>query len=286
MKFFATAFISAVSAAGLPTAMFHGFGDACINPGDGQFDKIIKKGTGAPVHCIEVGLPFEGEVLGDIQNVADISCQKVANNTVFHGDFNVVGLSQGGLLARYIVESCEMPGRVRNMVTIGGPHMGVDKIPNCLEGTICNLVNDVARNLVYDKTIQEGLVPAGYFRNPNDIEAYKKGSVFLPSLNNEIEQESDAAKARKERFSALNGAMLVMFSNDTMISPKETAHFETHNEGYKRVVPVNETDFYKNDYIGLKSLDDAGKIKRVEWPGEHLQFSNDQITNEVVPFLM
>ena len=44
-----------------------------------------------------------------------------------------------------------------------------------------------------------------------------KSSVFLPALN---EKANAAAKAR---FTQINGIMLVMFSEDTMIHPKETA---------------------------------------------------------------
>jgi len=118
-----------------------------------------------------------------------------------------------------------------------------------------------------------------------DIDAYLKGSVFLPALNNEIEQTSDAAVARKQRFSALNGAMLVKFANDTMISPKDTAWFQPHDKDGKTVLPINATDFYNKDYIGLKALDDAQKVKRVEWPGDHLQFTTAQIEADVIPFL-
>jgi len=151
MKFLA-AFVG-IASAGIPTAMFHGFGDFCVQPGDIQFDHVIAEGTNSTAHCIEVGLPAVGEVINNAEHVANVSCQKVANHTDFQGDFNVIGLSQGGLLARYIVESCEMPGKVRNMVTIGGPHMGVDKIPHCLSGVVCDMVNEVARSLVYEKLV-------------------------------------------------------------------------------------------------------------------------------------
>lgn len=92
--------------AGVPTAMFHGFGDACANSGMKQIDQVIADGMGAPVHCIEVGT--SGEVIGNFETIAKNSCEQVAANPDFQGEFNVVGLSQGGLLARYIVEECDM----------------------------------------------------------------------------------------------------------------------------------------------------------------------------------
>ena len=162
--------------------------------------------------------------------------------------------------------------------------MGVDKIPHCFSGVVCDMVNAIAKNLVYEKEVQDNLVPAGYFRDPSNLDGYLKGSVFLPALNNEIEQTSDAALARKQRFEALNGAMLIMFSNDTMISPRETAWFQPHDK-HDKVLPINQTDFYNNDYIGLKTLDDAGNVTRIMWDGDHLQFTTAEIEKDVIPFL-
>ena len=42
-----------------------------------------------------------------------------------------------------------MPGKVRNIVTLGGPHMGVDAIPHCFEGIACDIVNTIAKKFVY-----------------------------------------------------------------------------------------------------------------------------------------
>lgn len=145
--------------------MFHGFGDACVNPGDIQIDRIMAKGTGAKVHCIEVGVPSLGEVFNNFETIAQKSCAKVASNPDFQGEFNVVGLSQGGLLARYIAEECEMPGKVRNLLTAGGPHMGVAAIPGCFTGVMCNVLNFFASKIVYYQWAQDIFAPAGYFRD-------------------------------------------------------------------------------------------------------------------------
>jgi palmitoyl-protein thioesterase len=158
----------ALAGSGVPTAMFHGFGDACINPGDIQFDQIVAKGTGAKVHCIEVGVPSLGEVFNNFESVAKKSCDKVAANPDFQGEFNVVGLSQGGLLARYIAEECEMPGTVRNLLTMGGPHMGVSAVPGCFSGIVCDVVNFFAKKIVYTNFAQNYFAPAGYFRDPQN----------------------------------------------------------------------------------------------------------------------
>lgn len=190
----------------------------------------------------------------------------------------MIGLSQGGLLARYIAESCEMPGKVRNMVTLGGPHMGVDAVPQCTSGPICNVVNFVVKKIIYFGTVQNWVAPAGYFRDINDYDEYKAKSAFLPELNNEIDQEDDFAKARKAKFSSLNHAHLGMFSQDTVIYPKETAWFSSVDE-HGHVNPLNGTDFYNKDFIGLKSLVDAKNVSFETYQGNHLQFTMDDVEN-------
>ena len=108
------------------------------------------------------------------------------------------------------------------MVTLGGPHMGVDAIPHCLSGPICEVVNGIARKLVYKPIVQDHLSPAGYFRDVQNWDEYVAKSVFLASLNNEAKDEDPK---RKARFSALDSMFLVKWSEDTMIYPKETAWF-------------------------------------------------------------
>jgi len=70
---------------GVPTAVFHGLGDACIYPGMTSLDKLISNGTGGYTKCIEVGLPTFGEYFNNFETIADISCKKVAEDPHFQG---------------------------------------------------------------------------------------------------------------------------------------------------------------------------------------------------------
>lgn len=270
-------------AKGVPTAMFHGFGDFCLQPGDIQFNEMIRKGTGAPVKCIEVGTPMVGSIINNFEKMAEKSCQKIAADKTFQGEFNVIGLSQGGLLARYIAEECDMPGKVRNIVTLGGPHMGVAAVPHCFDGIMCDIVNTVAKKFVYQEWAQDWIAPAGYFRDVNDYTTYEKDSVFLPALNNE-HSATAFSDLRKSQFSSVNSALLGMFSNDTMIYPKETAWFQGLDK-HGNVEPLQDSVFYKEDLIGLKTLNDAKKITWSEINGDHLQFTTEYIKETVIPHL-
>lgn len=57
------------------------------------------------------------------------------------------------------------------------------------------------------------------------MEHYLNQSEFLPYLNNEAGTE-EAKAAIKERVTGLNGAMLVMFTEDSVVYPKESEWFQ------------------------------------------------------------
>ena len=130
------------------------------------------------------------------------------------------------------------------------------------------------------------LGPAGYFRDPRHYEHYLSQSEFLPYLNNEA--GTDEAKAAiKARFSGLNGAMLVKFTEDTVVYPKESEWFEQLDASDMITPqPLCESAFWKDDYIGLRALDEAGKVDWISIVGDHLQFSQSEIDNTFIPFLM
>ena len=69
MKYFVVAALVAVSnAKRVPTAIFHGLGDQCINPGMHNFAKEIQDKTGAYAHCVEVGNGAETSIFGNFKH--------------------------------------------------------------------------------------------------------------------------------------------------------------------------------------------------------------------------
>ena len=53
-----------------------------------------------------------------------------ADDDYKNGNFSIVGFSYGGMLARYVIEYCEFPSPVRNLVTFGSPLNGVSALSN------------------------------------------------------------------------------------------------------------------------------------------------------------
>ena len=85
---------------------------------------------------------------------------------LFGKNISVVGLSQGALVARSIIEQCDFQGSVKRYVSIGGPQMGVATIPQCFSGIFCDAINYVVDLFVYLPIVQNNIGPAGFFNNP------------------------------------------------------------------------------------------------------------------------
>ena len=61
-----------------------------------------------------------------------MACESLLENPRFQTEeINVIGFSQGGLIARYIAQACPIKGKIRNLVTVGTPNMGVMEVPVC-----------------------------------------------------------------------------------------------------------------------------------------------------------
>eukprot|EP00349_Pseudokeronopsis_sp_Brazil_P003060 CAMPEP_0202956728 /NCGR_PEP_ID=MMETSP1396-20130829/1229_1 /ASSEMBLY_ACC=CAM_ASM_000872 /TAXON_ID= /ORGANISM="Pseudokeronopsis sp., Strain Brazil" /LENGTH=285 /DNA_ID=CAMNT_0049673891 /DNA_START=17 /DNA_END=874 /DNA_ORIENTATION=- len=271
----------AVEVASVPTAIFHGLGDACRHRGMKKFTEKIADDTGDIAKCVEVGSGMMTSIFENFQVQAEAACSAVLADPDFQGEFNVLGLSQGGLLARYVAQQCPTKVPVRNLATLGGPNRGVAAIPNCGEGGIfCDMIDFIVDNMVYYDLIQDLVGPAGYYRDPKDLERYLKHCVFLPYHNNEKEFDVSIV----DRMTALHGALFVMFDADSVVYPRESEWFhELQEDG--SVKKMEETELYLQDMIGLKTLVEDGRAQFVAFPGEHLQITNQQIEEIVAPFL-
>lgn len=264
----------------LPVAIIHGFYDSCDSEYFPSLVNLIKYNLGDYVECLKTG--EEGDSLSlSIKQQAEKACQLINKNEQFDNDFSILSISQGGLIARYIIQKCEMKGKVKKLVSFGGPMMGTSKVPFCLQGVICFLINSLVDYYVYGKKIQKKVGPAGYYRTAAHLEDYKNSESFLLQLNNEGNYNDEEGK---KRFSELESLMLIGFKNDKMISPKESAEFCEYNENYE-LKKMNETDAYINDLFGLKTLDNKKAIHVQYLDGEHTEFDFDDVIKYAVPYL-
>lgn len=262
-----------------PIVVFHGIRDSCT--GVQSFTNQLASQLNVYVECIETG---EGEYswLYSIPTQLNTACEAIKANPNFFGkDIDVVGLSQGNLIARGIIQKCDFNGTVKKYLAVGGPQMGVYAIPECYDNFFCNIVNFVVRQGVYLSIFQNHIAPANYFKDAKSYKSYLDGCKYLPDLNNERPEKNST---HKERFGGLEALMLVKFNNDTTVIPKESAWFGFYDSNLN-LVDMTETQLYQEDFIGLKKLDLSGKVKRVELPGGHMHYTKTDIENIFVPFL-
>lgn len=272
----------AVCNAANPVVLIHGIGDSCENSGMQGVASMFGYYLGVDAECIESGAGFDSFLFTTMKSQEEAACAALKANPKFAGkDIDIVGLSQGSLIARGLIQNCDFGGSFKKFISIAGPHMGVYTVPNCADGTFCDILNSVVRFAVYNGLAQNLVGAANYFKDSRSYKSYLASARYLPDLNNE---RSTKNATHKQRFSSLEGVMLVMFTNDTVINPKETAWFGYYDENLN-LKDMTETPLYQEDYIGLKTLDVTGRLKRIKLPGQHLQFSNADILEVFVPFL-
>ncbi|XP_017246176.1 uncharacterized protein LOC108217797 [Daucus carota subsp. sativus] len=268
----------------LPFVLFHGIADECSSARLQNFTATLRKWSGAQGSCIEIGNGFMDSFFMPIEKQIEVACKKVKSMKELSAGYNLVAESQGNMVGRGLIQTCDGGPPVKNYIALAGPHAGVASPPLCNETQTCVLEANLIRLGVYTKFVQERLAPAGYIKIPTDIEGYMKGCVFLPRLNNEISGQKNSLF--KKRFSRLQNLVLIKFEQDQTLIPRETSWFGHYEDGsWNKILPVQQTKLYTEDRIGLRTLDKAGKVKFINVTGDHLQISFSDLQKHVFPYL-
>ncbi len=94
------------------------------------------------VKCLEIGDGQNTSEFLEIQLQADVVCMKLHNDPDYADkEINLLGISQGGLIARTVVETCP-DLNINVLYTFGGPNAGVSVYEHC-HHWYCPFVNHV-----------------------------------------------------------------------------------------------------------------------------------------------
>ncbi|EPB77844.1 palmitoyl protein thioesterase [Ancylostoma ceylanicum] len=110
------------------------------------------------------------------------------------------------------------------------------------------------------------VVQAQYWHDPLHEDEYRKKSIFLADINN----ERDINQEYKKNLLNLKNLLLIKFKGDNMVVPKESSF---------------GTKFYRfpiKDRIGLRKLDETGRLHFLAVEGDHLKIDKETFIKEVI----
>lgn len=192
----------------------------------------------------------------------------IQNNTALENGFHALGFSQGNNVIRgYLTKYNDPP--IRTFLSVNGVNAGTSRVPNCFGASRwCHFLAETASRSAYTTFAQEHSFQANYWRDPEEYDQYLEYSQ-LAVWNNEIEDKNpewNSNWAKTQRF------VWVMATDDELIYPAESEHWG-QPLGETGVIKMKDTNWYKEDWFGLKTADETGKNIFETFQGNHLQFS-------------
>ncbi|KAL1524169.1 hypothetical protein AB1Y20_019078 [Prymnesium parvum] len=192
-----------------------------------------------------------------------------ADNSLKHG-FDAMGFSQGGLLLRAYIERFNSPP-VRRFISICSPQAGVGFCPlSPMFQWLCPMWRS-------GDPYRTGIAFSGYWKDVSSREVYLAENNFLANLNNELPTTNSTYKAN---MLALERYVLVMALRDkTVVPPASAVHGYWQWEDRldrssvqvplveRPVLPMEETEGYQSDAIGLQTLHVTGRLHRLSFDG-------------------
>lgn len=271
---------------GLPVVIWHGLGDVCCNPlSIGGLQKFIQQEIPETyVISLKIGKTiredFENAYIKNANDQVQLVCDQLKNDQKLALGYHGLGVSQGGQFLRAVAQRCPQPPMV-NLITLGSQHQGVYGLPRCLgdDVKLCDYIRSLLNHGAYKKWIQSFVTPAEYWHDPLDEKMYQKSSVFLADINN----ERGINEIYKTNLQKLKNLVLVKFTKDTIVQPIETEWFGFYNENnLNSTYTLQESPLYQEDRIGLRAMDEEGKLHFLEVEGDHIQFSQAWFKEQII----
>tara|TARA_B110000858_G_scaffold198523_1_gene266185 strand:- start:9483 stop:10298 length:816 start_codon:yes stop_codon:yes gene_type:complete len=253
-------FITGLMVSHYPTVLVHGIGGDSSDLNDLNF---ALSNQGIDTYSLQIGNGKLDSVIWNMNKQCAVLNSSIANLNLTEERINIIGISQGGLLARcYVEKYSHLNKHVNSLITYGSPHMGV-----------------------YSKVMK---IPwLEYWKDPFAYDKYLETNDFLVYINNE--KDHDDMQRYKSNLLSLNHFLIVWSDIDKIISPLQSSRFEFYNISLARekeileIVPLNKTEEYIHDRLGLNSLNNANKLTLLNYPCMHEEFKHPNCFTQIFP---
>ncbi|CAN7946042.1 unnamed protein product [Ixodes hexagonus] len=273
----------------MPLVFWHGLGDSCCNPRTigGLIDLVKEQLPGVYINSLQIGSTMREEMKNSFfMNTNDqvtLACEIIRNDSALSGGYHAVGISQGCQFLRAVAQRCPDPP-MRNLVSLGGQHQGVFGLPECPmdNTTACENIRRLLNLGAYLDDVQDNLVPAQYWHDPFHMHTYVEKSIFLADINNERYKN----ETYKQNLLKLQNFVLVIFDDDSVVVPRNSSWFGYYPENDdETIVPLQQQRIYIEDWIGLKQLDESGRLIFLSTPGDHIQIEMKWFIDNIIKYL-
>lgn len=261
----------------LPLIIWHGLGDNYAAEGLASVASLAEEiHPGTLTYMIRLDDSASGDRSATFFGNLTLQIQQVCEDLAAHPILSTapavdaLGFSQGGQFLRGYIERCNFPP-VRSLVTFGSQHNGISEFQSCsATDWLCKGAELVLKSNTWSSFVQSRLVPAQYYRDPTEMDQYLEYSNFLADINNERVLKNKTYKANLEK---LERFVMFMFGDDTTVIPKETSWFSEVNG--TEVTLLKDREIYKEDWLGLKTLDQKGALKFEVTDGGHMALDDE-----------
>lgn len=262
----------------VPVVLMHGLGQSADSPAMQRLCTSVRNSyPGIHVNCLNVtDAGGWDSITTDMNQQVDNFAAAIQNDPKLQNGFHAIGFLQGNLLIRGYIERFNNPP-VKKFISIAGPHEGISSCPDTwLTRIICPQS---------DNPYRKSLTISDYWKDDTDRKQYLEQNHFLADINNERDLKNATYRTN---FMSLEQFVLIESVRDTFIYPADSEQFGFHPWGHTingKVLSMRETLGYKEDWIGLRTLDEQGKVKQITFEGEYNQFKTDFWYKEIIPLL-
>jgi palmitoyl-protein thioesterase len=181
--------------------------------------------------------------------------RKIREITMRYGPITLLGYSQGGVVARAVIESSSNHD-IHTFISLSAPANGQFGLTEGWKNILPGVSREDFFQFCYSNVALVSFCQ--YWNDPRQQERYLRDNKFLPRYNNIVRHKDSALF--KENFSNLSRLVLAGGSKDQTIIPWQSAQFGFYNSEME-IVPYHKQQFYINDTFGLRTLQKNEKLR-------------------------